>query len=264
MAHSLPRSDCQWSLLLAGNKLRRQLYLSFLVPAAHQFESRPVWVSHRLFFRIQLLNWHTKPHLSSVVIIALLISLPLYKRIIGYSFLLAKNHGALFVMWLSSQMCLSLNSFKVFSFISICLICALLWALQSMTALYQYLEATDGSYTKKFVLENLSNDWEFVGISSGFRISTDQLALPQIMICSKLPYTHAGLDAFGDAMDQDFVLQHFREWLDPSMYQSPDYTSLPAADKRIAETTITQVIKCFWFSYYFKLNIKIVDRDYFK
>ncbi|KAI1713899.1 amiloride-sensitive sodium channel domain-containing protein [Ditylenchus destructor] len=112
--------------------------------------------------------------------------------------------------------------FKPFLFIFICLICAMLWTLQSITPFYQYLENDDKITQKK--------------------LSMDQLPLPAVAICSKLPYTQAGLNTFGSAINQDFVLQYMREWLDPSTNQSPDYVTLSSADQKRAENTVIQLL----------------------
>uniref|UniRef100_A0A915E784 Uncharacterized protein n=1 Tax=Ditylenchus dipsaci TaxID=166011 RepID=A0A915E784_9BILA len=68
------------------------------------------------------------------------------------------------------------------------------------------------------------------------------MSLPVLVICYKLPYTKAGLNSLGSIVNQDFVLQYLREWLDPSMVQSPDYVAMSSQEMRLAESTISQLL----------------------
>lgn len=74
-----------------------------------------------------------------------------------------------------------------------------------------------------------------------FRLSFDELALPKIVICNKLPYTQAGLTAINELQNPDITLDYLREWLDPSISTSPDYLRLSSSDEAQAETTVAQL-----------------------
>lgn len=72
-------------------------------------------------------------------------------------------------------------------------------------------------------------------------MSYEELALPKIVICNKLPYTQAGLTALNEIPNPAIIHEYLREWLDPSISSSPDYVLLSAQSQIQAEANVAQL-----------------------
>lgn len=72
----------------------------------------------------------------------------------------------------------------------------------------------------------------------------DQLALPLLLVCNKLPYTQAGLSNLArSTSNQQVVEQYLTEWLDPSARSAEALNppeALSASDMQQAETVLAQ------------------------
>uniref|UniRef100_A0A183BJK2 Uncharacterized protein n=1 Tax=Globodera pallida TaxID=36090 RepID=A0A183BJK2_GLOPA len=125
-----------------------------------------------------------------------------------------------------SNLPLSLTKSGLFTLCTVC------WLLQSLPALFLYLEGAD-----------------FVKRRS---VPAEHLALPHLLFCNRFPFTQAGLASLGAQFNRDFVLAYLRQWLDPSVgfgLPADDDAAMPggiaqlsADDRTTAEATIAQLL----------------------
>ncbi|PAV83674.1 hypothetical protein WR25_21695 [Diploscapter pachys] len=73
-------------------------------------------------------------------------------------------------------------------------------------------------------------------------VTEDQVFIPAIIICNKLPFSQDGINSVSGNLRTDQPLRYFREWVDPSIREISDYVSPSQGYFEQGETTVMQYL----------------------